>query len=283
MFKASNYSVDHSEDGAFDVEMEAVNMDDTDIVQQEGQVEVEVEEEVEEEPTAAAAQSKFSIADDSEDKEVKKKKSSSSLSSIRNIIISVIAVAGTTAAVTTAVKGAKEQQFVASLSAAGKSSKPPPYCPVVECDGIYTDKVYLNDDLDCGGDVTATVGQDSSINQVNCAVTLEGPNAELDCNGYKVYETSSTSDDPDSARNCDNTLGTPGNIKTMKQTCEIYYVNGVCLKDGASLKNCGVEKFFRGAFIKNSGTIKDSTIRRNTFGIQVLDDQAGDKTEISDT
>ena len=155
MFKTNNYSVDHSEDGAFDVEMEGINMDDTDIVQQEGQVEVE------EEPIdapAAQSQPRRSIADDSEDESVKKK-NKSSLSSIRNIIISAIAVAGTTAVVTTAIKGAnrKEQQFVASLNAAGSSKsakRPPPYCDAVTCGGVYTDKVYLNDDLLCGGDVT---------------------------------------------------------------------------------------------------------------------------------
>ncbi len=185
MFKTSNYSVDHSEDGAFDVEMEGINMD-KDIVQQEGQVEVE------EEPTAAA-QSRRSIADVSEDEEVKKKRKSS-LSSIRkrNIIISAIAVVGTTAVVTAVVKGAnrKEQQFVASLNAAGssKSAKPPPpYCDTVVCGRRYTDKVYLNDDLLCGGDVTDNT--DNSLPNANCAVTLEGPDAELDCNGYTVYET----------------------------------------------------------------------------------------------
>lgn len=282
MFKTSNYSVDHSEDGAFDVEMEGINMDDKDIVQQEGQVEVE------EEPTAAAAQSRRSIADVSEDEEVKKKRKSS-LSSIRkrNIIISAIAVVGTTAVVTAVVKGAnrKEQQFVASLNAAGssKSAKPPPpYCDTVVCGRKYTDKVFLNDDLLCGGDVTDNT--DNSLDKYNCAVTLDGPGAELDCNGYTIYESTS-SDDSDSARNCncDNTIGNNFDVKVMKQTCEMYYVRGVCLKNGATLKNCGVQKFYEGVFVRNSGTIKSSTLRLNKVGVFVRGDQPGDKTEISDT
>lgn len=286
MFKTSNYSIDHSEDGAFDVEMEGINMDDNDkdkdIVQQEGQVEVE-----EEPADASAAQSRrSSIADDSEDEEVKNKwKSSLSSISIRNIIISAIAVVGTTAAVTTAVKGAnrKEQQFVASLSAAGPSKsakRPPPYCDALTCGGVYTDKVFLNDDLLCGGDVTD--GSDSSLTKFNCAVTLDGPGAELDCNGYTIYETTS-SDDSDSARNCDETIANGAEVKEMKQRCEMYYVRGVCLKNGATLKNCGVQKFYDGVYVKNSGTIKDSTMRLNKSGVLVKDDQAGDKTEISNT
>jgi hypothetical protein len=282
MFKTSNYSIDHSEDGAFDVEMEGINMDDTDIVQQEGQVEVE------EEPIdayAAQSQPRRSIADDSEDEEVKKKrKSSLSSSSVRNIIISVIAVAGTTAAVTTAIKGAnrKEQQFVASLNAAGKSSKPPPYCDAVTCGRSYTDKVYLNDDLLCGGDVTDDT--DPSLERNNCAVTLEGPDAELDCDGYTIYETTS-SDDSDSARNCDETIRNRNGaqVKVMKQACGMYYVRGVCLKNGATLKNCGVQKFYQGVYVKNSGMIKSSTMRLNKNGVTVKDDQPGDKTEIYDT
>jgi len=295
MFKTSNYSIDHSEDGAFDVEMEGINMDDTDIVQQEGQV----EEEVEEEPTAAAVpplhrrsprkshqSSKHSIADDSEDEEVKKKKNKSSLFSIMNIIISVIAVASATAVVT-ATKGAnrKEQQFVASLNAAGSSKsakRPPPYCDAVTCGRRYTDKVYLNDDLLCGGDVNVTNGTDPSLERYNCAVTLEGPDAELDCDGYTIYETTS-SDDSDSARNCDETIGNNAEVKDMKQNCGMYYVRGVCLKGGATLKNCGVQKFYEGVFVQNSGTIKSSTMRLNKIGVGVTDDQADDKTEISHT
>lgn len=222
-------------------------MDDTDIVHV-GQVEVEVE--VEEEPTAAAAaQSKFSIADDNEDEEVKKtKKSSSSLSSTRNIIISAIAVLGTTAVVTTAVKGAnhKEQQFVASLNAAGSSKsakRPPPYCTVTR-GRVYNDKVYLHDDLLCGGDIA-----DGTVQKYNCAVTLEGPDAELDCIGYTIYESTS-SDDSDSARNCDNTISTGTEVEDMKTTCGMYYVRGVCLRDGASLKNCGVQKFYEGVYVR---------------------------------
>lgn len=250
-------------------------MDDTDIVHV-GQVEVEVE--VEEEPTAAAAaQSKFSIADDNEDEEVKEtKKSSSSLSSTRNIIISAIAVLGTTAVVTTAVKGAhhKEQQFVASLNAAGSSKsakRPPPYCDTVTCGRVYNDKVYLHDDLLCGGDIA-----DGTVQKYNCAVTLEGPDAELDCIGYTIYESTS-SDDSDSARNCDNTISTGTEVEDMKTTCGMYYVRGVCLRDGASLKNCGVQKFYEGVYVKNSGTIKYSTMRLNKNGVLVKDDQAGDK------
>ena len=158
------------------------------------------------------------------------------------------------------------------------NSQPPPYCDAVTCGGVYTDKVFLNDDLLCGGDINDGTAQD-----LNCALTLDGHGAELDCNGYTIYETTS-SDDSDSARNCQFP---PRFIKRqagkVKNECGMYYLQGVCLINGATLKNCGVQKFFYGVRVQNSATIEHSTIKLNSMGVRVNDDQAGDKTAISYT
>lgn len=165
------------------------------------------------------------------------------------------------------------------------NNRPAPYCYAVECGGVYTDKVSLNDDLGC--DRWREIG-DSTIQDSNCALTLEGPGAELDCNGYTVYQDLSTQDIPlpqvtQRARNCPNKLGSPEEIEAMKTECGMYYVAGVCLKNGASLKNCGIERYFHGVRVTNSAKIEHSTMTQNTIGLRVNDDQAGDKTKVSYT
>ena len=158
------------------------------------------------------------------------------------------------------------------------NNSPPPYCDAVACGGTYTGKVFLNGDLYCdGGDLGLG---DGTVQDPNCAVTLDGSDAELDCKGYSLYQ------DPlfrQRATDCTYKLGSPEKIEAMKRNCGMYFVRGVCVKNGATLKNCGVQKFYEGVFVKNSGTIEHSTMKENTIGLQVNDDQADDKTEVSYT
>ena len=161
-----------------------------------------------------------------------------------------------------------------SLSKSGKAAPVPPYCSSSKqtCGQTFTgdDKISLKGDLLCAED------WNSATNSKNCAITLEG-NAELDCDGYTISQITTLGSD--AAVECDDTVG---NNKQQKKACQLYYYRGVCLTGASKMKNCQVEKFLEGIYVKNSGDVKDSIVSRNRSGIAVKDDP-GNSTKISTT
>jgi hypothetical protein len=55
----------------------------------------------------------------------------------------------------------------------------------------------------------------------------------------------------------------------MKQECGLFYQFGIIAKEGATVKNCNVKKFFYGCGTE-VGVIENSVFSLNTLGVQVL-------------
>lgn len=123
----------------------------------------------------------------------------------------------------------------------GKAGKTPP--PVVcgstvQCGQTFTGEVKLTEDLYCP---QTTSG--------NCAITLEGEDAVLDCNQYMI----------------DGDGFSPG--------------NGICLRNSASAINCYVQNFLVGIYVENGGEVNECEVMFNIFGIKV-ENEASSTTKI---
>jgi hypothetical protein len=111
--------------------------------------------------------------------------------------------------------------------------------PVVQlCGESFTDKVVvLSNNLDCGP-------RPPGVLQELCAVTLDGPGAEIDCQG--------------------NTL-------SQVATSPFYnggpFFNGICLNNGATATNCNVEQFSGGIRVTEGGEVRSSFLTSNRLGI----------------
>eukprot|EP00985_Skeletonema_marinoi_P016618 scaffold8976_cov173-Skeletonema_marinoi.AAC.2 len=131
----------------------------------------------------------------------------------------------------------------------GKAGKTPP--PVVcgstvQCGQTFTGEVKLTEDLYCP---QTTSG--------NCAITLEGEDAVLDCNQYMI----------------DGDDNSPGNG------------NGICLRNSASAINCYVQKFLLGIYVENGGEVNDCEVMFNDAqGIRIVNEASSTtKMKISNT
>mmetsp|Transcript_3057 Transcript_3057/g.4592 ORF Transcript_3057/g.4592 Transcript_3057/m.4592 type:complete len:411 (+) Transcript_3057:97-1329(+) len=136
----------------------------------------------------------------------------------------------------------------------GKAGKtPPPVCgSTVQCGGeAYTGEVKLTEDLFCTDTETPPIGGD--ICDI-CAITLDGEDAELDCNEFMVHNSGAM-------------------------------VIGICLLNGARAKNCYVQKFLVGIYVQNGGEVNECEVMFNdVFGIQVQNEASSTtKMKISNT
>ena len=133
-------------------------------------------------------------------------------------------------------KAAKSAYAYGSLSAS-MSVGPEPPITVTGCGEIFTNqKVVLTDNLDCG----QLVG-DPQL----CAVTLDGPEAEIDCNGNTLSQ-----------------VATPQEFYT-----DGPFGRGICLNDGATAINCTVERFDDGIRVTDGGEVRSSFLTSNNIGI----------------
>jgi len=128
----------------------------------------------------------------------------------------------------------------------GKAGKtPPPVCgSTVQCGQTFTgEELELTEDLYCP---QTTSG--------DCAITLEGEDAVLDCNQFMI--------------DGDSSVG-----------------NGICILNGASAINCYVQKFLIGIYVENGGEVKDCEVMFNDgFGIYVKNEASStSKMKISNT
>ena len=160
-----------------------------------------------------------------------------------------------------------ESTVATSISKSSKSSVscPPEPTPGVKCGNVYDDStVILGQNLICDGNITEADGSS------NAALTLVGKNAVLDCRGYtisQVTESSAAAVDCDKDYQYKLPLTNSTEILSMKRECGLFFQNGVKLKNGASMVNCSVQKFFTGARKDGGGTIKDSKFSLNTQGL----------------
>jgi hypothetical protein len=136
-------------------------------------------------------------------------------------------------------KAAKSAYAYGSMSAS-MSVGPEPPITVTGCGEIFTNqKVVLADNLECG----SLVG-----GQQDCAVTLNGPEAEIDCNG--------------------NTLSQEATPQANYNDGPFLY--GICLNNGATAINCNVQKFFGGIEVTDGGEVRSSFLTSNNIGIVAL-------------
>ena len=130
-----------------------------------------------------------------------------------------------------------------STSSMSMSIGPEPPITLKECGESFTDdqKVVLTDNLNCG----SLVGD-----QRDCALTLDGPLAELNCKDY--------------------TLSQEGTVETPPLP-NLAYASGICLRNGAKAINCNVQQFVSGIDVRNGGAeVVNSNLGSNFYGIRAL-------------
>ena len=133
---------------------------------------------------------------------------------------------------------------------------------VKECGETYTEGIItLGQDLICNENITEV------DNSLNAPITLDGP-VVLDCNGHTI---SQVTESIGSAVECvpSGTLPRGKRNLDIKQTCGLFYYNGIIVTGGATVRNCNIQKFYRGAVIYGEGSIEDSDINLNAIGMQI--------------
>ena len=103
---------------------------------------------------------------------------------------------------------------------------------------VFTDqKVVLAKDLNCG-----SLGEERPQ---FCAVTLDGPLAELNCDGYMLSQEATPPADYGDGP----------------------FFNGICLSNGAKARNCNVQQFVTGIDVLNGGEVVKSNLTSNNDGM----------------
>ncbi len=139
-------------------------------------------------------------------------------------------------------------------------SSPDP-TPGVECGDVYTNTtVILGENLICEGNITEA--DDSR----NFALKLSGKHAVLNCQGHTVSQVTESSA---AALDCPNFPGNSTLREKMKKECGLLYQFGIYLEDGASMKDCNVQKFYVGGRMDNGGKIEGSEFSLNREGVQI--------------
>ena len=125
---------------------------------------------------------------------------------------------------------------MSTSSSMSMSVGPEPPITLTACGESFTDqKVVLTNDLDCGSLV---------FPPQDCAVTLDGPEAEIDCDDFKLSQEATP----------------PGYVNGR-------YTNGICLNNGAKARNCIVQKFRNGILVTDGGEVVNSDLSPNGDGI----------------
>lgn len=157
-----------------------------------------------------------------------------------------------------------------SSSKASKSSQDdcPPKPDAVKCgDVIDSGVVYLGGNLVC-----ESIAIDDSE---NAAITVRGEGTVFDCQGYTVSQETESSA---AAMDC----GFPG--ATAKERCGLSYLYGIKAYDGATVRNCNIQKFWVGGqsdYVQENlpgATFDNIDASLNNFGL-VIDAQSSDITQ----
>ena len=146
-----------------------------------------------------------------------------------------------------------------------KSSKAqhcPPVTNNVTCGAVYNNSevITLGGDLICNGNITLADGIK------NAAISVIGKNTVLDCNGNSISQETNSAG---SAVDCNVFPSNSTERELMKKTCRLFYELGIIVRDGATVKNCNVRKFYEGGDMRGGGTIRNSIFSMNKIGLQV--------------
>jgi len=127
---------------------------------------------------------------------------------------------------------------MSTSSSMSMSFGPEPPITLTACGESFTNqKVVLTNDLDCG----SRIGD-----QEDCAVTLDGPFAEINCKD-KTLSQAQVASSPGYA-------GGP-------------FFRGICLNNGAKARNCNVQQFNVGIEVINGAEVSNSRLSPNNDGM----------------
>ena len=98
---------------------------------------------------------------------------------------------------------------------------------------------------------------------------MTGNNTILDCQGYTIIQTTPSIG---SAYDCNATTDP---LLELKQACGLYYLLGIRINDGATVRNCNVQQFYFGSYMFRQGIIEDSDFTLNQRGVQLLTEKGG--------
>ena len=128
---------------------------------------------------------------------------------------------------------------MSTSSSMSMSFGPEPPITLTACGESFTNqKVVLTNNLDCGGP------RDDDVTRQGCAVTLDGPEAEIDCNGKRLSQ-----------------------VATGPNYLDGPYTVGICLNNRAKARNCIVQQFFNGIRVTDGGEVVNSNLSPNFSGI----------------
>ncbi len=155
-----------------------------------------------------------------------------------------------------------------SKSSKASVSCPPEPTPDVECGKTYTSgTVILGQNLLCNENITEADGSSNAV------LILKGENTTIDCQGYTISQTTVNIDGIDTgsgaAVDCDIFPGNSTERLRLKQECGLFFEFGVVLGDGATMRNCNIQKFLAGGAIANGGKIQDSEFSLTRRGVQI--------------
>ena len=120
---------------------------------------------------------------------------------------------------------------------ASMSVGPEPPITLTGCGESFTnEEVVLSEDLNCG----SLVGD-----RQDCAVTLVGPLAELNCKDKTLSQEATSAADYNDGP----------------------FSNGICLSNGAKASKCNVQRFNTGISVTNGGEVVNSNLGSNNVGI----------------
>ena len=154
-----------------------------------------------------------------------------------------------------------------SIHTTSKSSKSSVSCPPQPTPDVQCGNTYVNSTVILGENLICTEGRDGSFT----VLTLTGENAVLDCRGFTISQETNSSA---AALDC------PSQFETKE--CGLFYEYGVILEDGASIKNCNIQKFYVGSLILNEGEIKDSEFSLNREGVNIDNFAANTVSKVAD-
>lgn len=154
--------------------------------------------------------------------------------------------------------------FVSSSKSSKSNADCPPPTQEVSCGDVYEsgEVITLGGDVLCEENITEAVGVRDA------AITVSGEGTVIDCNGFSIRQKTDSSA---AAVDCSvfPTDGNAAQILLMKETCDLYYVWGIKVENGATAKNCNVQQFWGGAEIKDGGTVLNSDFSLNFRGLEV--------------
>ncbi len=174
-----------------------------------------------------------------------------------------------TAAASRAVPS-RNLESIHTTSKAGKSSA---YCPPEPTQDVECGKTYINSTVILGENLICNENITQADGSRNAALTLTGGNAVLDCRGYTISQTTVNINGTDTgstaALDCD-IFPSSADREETKRKCGIFYIFGVYLKDGASMKHCNIQQFYTGVRMDNGGGIEGSDFSLNKKALEVV-------------